>query len=221
MTKIVVIHSGGMDSTVLLYHLRDHGHEVLSLSFNYAQRHLKELGSAAAICHELGVKHQIADLSDVSHLFGGGSALMDYSKPMPDGHYADESMRATVVPNRNMIMLALATGYAIAQKCEAVAYGAHAGDHAIYPDCRESFANAMGHAMGLCDWSPIRLGRPFVTMSKADICRLGYNLGVPLHKTWSCYRGAELHCGTCGTCVERREAFELSGVEDYTEYACA
>jgi 7-cyano-7-deazaguanine synthase len=220
MTKTVVIHSGGMDSTVLLYHLREQGHEVLSLGVNYKQRHLKELGFAAAICHELGVKQQIADLSNVAHLFGGDSALVDYSSPVPDGHYTDESMKATVVPNRNMIMLAVATGYAIAQKCDVVAYGAHAGDHAIYPDCRSEFADAMARAVALCDWTLIRLMRPFVAKTKAEICRLGSELGVPFEKTWSCYKGSYRHCGACGTCVERREAFHLAGVKDPTVYGC-
>lgn len=208
-----------MDSTVLLYHLRDQGHEVLSLGVNYAQRHLKELGCAATICERLGVKQQVADLSDVAHLVAGKSALMNLKTEVPDGHYADESMKATVVPNRNMIMLAVATGYAIAQGCQAVAYGAHNGDHAIYPDCRAAFAESMATSIALCDWSVVRLLRPFVEMTKAEVCKLGERLGVPFESTWSCYKGASVHCGKCGTCVERKESFEVAGVPDPTVYA--
>ncbi len=130
-------------------------------------------------------------------------------------------MKATVVPNRNMILLALAAGWAISQKADAIAYAAHGGDHAIYPDCRPEFAEAMRHAIGLADWHRVELLRPFVTLTKADIVRRGAELGAPLGSTWSCYRGGARHCGRCGTCVERREAFALAGVPDPTDYEAA
>lgn len=214
----VLIHSGGLDSTVLLYHLLAEGHTVSALSVHYGQRHAKELGCAAAIAKHLGVRHEVADLRPVSGLLAG-SSLTSPEISVPEGHYAEENMKATVVPNRNMILLALAAGWAISQKADAVAYAAHSGDHAIYPDCRTEFADAMRHAIGLADWHKVDLVRPFVTLTKADIVRRGAQLSVPFAETWSCYKGGELHCGRCGTCIERREAFHLAGVPDPTPYA--
>jgi 7-cyano-7-deazaguanine synthase len=151
----------------------------------------------------------------------GGSSQTDKSVPVPEGHYEEESMKQTVVPNRNMILLALAGAWAISTKSDAIAYAAHSGDHAIYPDCRPEFTEAMSDALRLCDWHEVKLMRPFLyptPMSKADIVKLGTSLGVPFELTWSCYKGGEKHCGKCGTCVERVEAFQLAGVEDPTEY---
>jgi 7-cyano-7-deazaguanine synthase len=148
----------------------------------------------------------------------GGSALTDPSISLPEGHYAEDSMKATVVPNRNMILLSLAAGHAISLQFDTVAYAAHAGDHTIYPDCRPEFATAMDEALKLCDWNTVSLYRPFVQLSKHDLVRKGNELGVPFEKTWSCYAGNDKHCGKCGTCVERKEAFELVGLLDPTEY---
>ncbi len=215
--QTVLILSGGMDSTVLLYHLLAEGVAVKALSINYGQRHSKELAQAAEICSEVGVYHQIADLRSISGLLAG-SSLTSADIEVPEGHYAEENMKATVVPNRNMIMLAVATGWAISVKADSVSYAAHSGDHAIYPDCRKEFADAMHTVMGLADWHPVKLHRPFVGMTKADIARRGHDLGVPFEKTWSCYKGLDLHCGRCGTCVERREAFEIAGLQDPTDY---
>jgi 7-cyano-7-deazaguanine synthase len=139
--------------------------------------------------------------------------------PVPHGHYAAENMKQTVVPNRNMIMLAVAAGWAISEKADRVAYGAHAGDHTIYPDCRPEFAAALGKAIGLADWHHLDLHCPFIKLSKTDIVRLGAQLHVDFAQTWSCYEGGELHCRRCGTCVERKEAFERAGVIDPTKYA--
>jgi 7-cyano-7-deazaguanine synthase len=215
--RTVLIYSGGLDSTVLLYELRGGGHELRCLGIDYGQRHRRELESAAAICRDLGLEYRIADLRAIRPLLGG-SALTD-DVPVPDGHYTDETMKATVVPNRNMIMLSVAVGWAVSLKFDAVAYAAHAGDHAIYPDCRPVFAEAIRRAAALCDWRPIELVTPFIGKTKADIVRVGAGLGVPFARTWSCYRGGEVHCGTCGTCVERREAFERAGMKDPTVYA--
>ncbi len=216
--KTVITYSGGLDSTVLLYHLLDLGHEVAALSVNYGQRHSCELGRADQICRTLSVAHQTADLSSVQYLLAG-SSLTSMAIDVAEGHYTEENMKTTVVPNRNMILLALTTGYAISIGATQVAYAAHSGDHAIYPDCRNEFADAMAAAMRLCDWSEIALLRPFVDWSKADIVRRGSELSVPFEQTWSCYKGGEHHCGRCGTCIERREAFDLAGVDDPTEYA--
>lgn len=218
LPKTVLIYSGGLDSTVLLYMLLNHKHEVKCLSVNYGQRHRKELYHASLICRNLGVQWEEADLSGNSFLFAGSSQTSP-NVPVPEGHYAEESMKATVVPNRNMVMLSLATAWAVATKSDNVCYAAHGGDHTIYPDCREEFANGMARVMKLCDWHSVHLLRPFMHISKADIVKLGHNLQVPFAETWSCYKGEDQHCGACGTCVERREAFVLAGVPDPTTYA--
>lgn len=209
--------SGGLDSTVLLYHLRALGHRVLALSVDYGQRHRVELDRARALARELGVEHEVADLRGITHLLAG-SSLSSAEIDVPLGHYTDESMKATVVPNRNMILLAVTAAWAIGRKAQHVAYAAHSGDHTIYPDCRPEFAEAMAHAIALADWHRVTLLRPFVEMTKADIVRRGAELGVRFEMTWSCYQGRAKHCGACGTCVERREAFALAGLPDPTEY---
>lgn len=216
--SVVVVYSGGMDSTVMLYQLLEQGVNVKgALSIDYGQKHRKELGRAAEICQTLGVNHRTADLRSISTLFGK-SSLTNSCEAVPEGHYEEDSMKSTVVPNRNMILLSIATAWAISLEAEAVAYAAHGGDHAIYPDCREDFAAALNKAIELCDWHEVRLYRPFVSLSKAEIVSEGTRLGVPFAQTWSCYKGEDLHCGCCGTCVERREAFHLAGVTDLTVY---
>jgi 7-cyano-7-deazaguanine synthase len=216
--KTVLIYSGGLDSTVLLYHLLDAGHSVQALSIDYGQRHACELDRAAAICAQLKVPFQRADLSGIRPLLVG-SSLTSPDIPVAEGHYTEESMKSTVVPNRNMLLLALATSYALSSGAAEVAYAAHHGDHAIYPDCRPEFADAMATAIGLCDWESVRLSRPFVDWSKADIAKRGGELNVPFEQTWSCYKGGTVHCGRCGTCIERREALHLAGLADPTPYA--
>ena len=216
--KSVLVHSGGMDSTVLLYQLLAEGDQVKALTIDYGQRHSKEIECARALCGELGVEHRVADLSGLVQLLSG-SALTSSEVEVPEGHYAEESMKTTVVPNRNMILLSVSAGWAIASKYDRIAYAAHAGDHAIYPDCRPVFAEALDAAIGLADWHKAHLHRPFVDLTKADIAALGNQLGVPFEKTWSCYKGLDLHCGRCGTCVERREALHLAEIKDPTPYA--
>ena len=213
MEKIVVVLSGGMDSAVLLYHLLDAGHTVKTLSVNYGQRHVRELESAAALSARVGVEHRVADLRSINPLLGNNSLSSDQTE-IPEGHYEEESMKLTVVPNRNMIMLSVAVGWSLALKFDAVAYGAHSGDHAIYPDCREEFAEALDRAVSLCDWHGMRLIRPFVKMNKGQIAKRGAELAVPFELTWTCYKGEEVHCGKCGACQERREAFAVHQMND-------
>lgn len=215
--KTVLIHSGGLDSTVLLYYLQAKGHSVYALSINYGQRHQCELVQAKEICRLNNVTHEIADLSSIQPLLAG-SSLTSPEIEVAEGHYTEDSMKSTVVPNRNMILLSIATAYALSIGAEKVAYAAHSGDHAIYPDCRKEFADAMAEAICLCDWKTIELIRPFVGWTKADIVCCGAELNVPFEKTWSCYKGNSVHCGRCGTCIERREAFDLAAVKDPTRY---
>lgn len=218
----VVIISGGLDSTVLAYWLASHGTRLALLSIDYGQRHRIELEYARATAVQLGMSHQVADLSGLAALLGG-SALTDSAVEVPDGHYTDASMRATVVPNRNAIMLDVAVAAAISCGADAVAYGAHAGDHAIYPDCRPEFFEGYRALAASANEGFLPAGfeviAPFLGLSKADIVSLGAEIGVPFAATWSCYRGLNLHCGMCGTCVERREAFTVADVDDPTVYA--
>ncbi len=216
--KTVVVLSGGLDSTVLLHHVLKQGDEALPLSVWYGQRHQKELHHAESTCGRLGLPWRLANLNPIAD-FLEGSALTQGGPPVPEGHYEDASMKQTVVPNRNMLLLACAGAYAVSQKARRVVYGAHAGDHAIYPDCREDFVAAMTRAFLLCDWSPVHLEAPFLALKKSAIVRLGRDLDVDFGSTWSCYKGESRHCGKCGTCVERREAFRHAEVDDPTEYA--
>jgi len=215
--KTVIVYSGGLDSTVLLYHLLDEGHEVAALSIDYGQKHKIELQRAKAISQPLDLHHEVADLNGMTKLFGE-SSLINSQNSVPHGHYEEENMKSTIVPNRNMILLSLATAWASSIKADSVSYAAHSGDHAIYPDCREEFATALDQAIRLADWQEIYLNRPFVGLSKAEVVKRGAELYVPFQLTWSCYEGQDLHCGQCGTCIERREAFHLAGIEDPTSY---
>lgn len=216
-TRTVVIFSGGLDSTTLLYELKTAGHDVAALAINYGQRHSRELFSAERICQEIGVDLTTLDLAGLAQVFGSNS-LSDTAVAVPEGEYAEDSMQQTTVPNRNMILLSIATGWAISNDYQAVAFGAHSGEYTPYPDCRPEFATAMDNAAQLCDWESIRILAPLVTWTKSDIVRRGAELGVPFQSTWSCYVGGEKHCGRCGTCLDRKSAFEQSGILDPTDY---
>jgi 7-cyano-7-deazaguanine synthase len=216
--KIVALLSGGLDSCVLAASLL-RKYDVHLLALDYGQRHNRELRAANAIATALKLPLDVIDLGDIHVAFAGAeSSQVGQQVDVPEGHYADDSMRSTVVPNRNMILLALAAARAISIGAKAVAYAAHAGDHAIYPDCRPQFATQMARSLALCHFFPISLETPFLKMSKADIVRLGDELGAPLGLTYSCYVGDVYHCGACGTCVERKEAFQIAGVPDPTLY---
>ncbi|GIL29054.1 7-cyano-7-deazaguanine synthase QueC [Actinocatenispora comari] len=218
----VVIASGGLDSTVLAYWLKSLGAQLTLLSADYGQRHRIELHYAALVGAALGAQHQTVDLTSVGKLLSG-SALTDPDVEVPAGHYTDTSMRTTVVPHRSALLLDVAIGLAVATGADLVAFGAHAGDHPIYPDCRPEFVDAIRRAVLVANdgflTDGFAVAAPFIAMTKADIVRLGAELSVPFAATWSCYRGHQQHCGTCGTCVERAEAFQVAGVEDPTGYA--
>ena len=215
--KALVLFSGGLDSTVLATQMKQEATETRLLSIDYGQRHAKELDHSQKVADHLGLVHEILKLPQLGQILGG-SSLTDKSITLPEGHYAEESMKSTVVPNRNMILLALAGGHALSLSFDTIAYAAHAGDHTIYPDCRPEFADAMDTALSLADWNTLSLHRPYVEMTKSDLVSLGEELNAPLQLTWSCYAGGEIHCGKCGTCVERKEAFALANIPDPTKY---
>jgi 7-cyano-7-deazaguanine synthase len=216
--KTLVLLSGGMDSTTALYWARQEHEVVGAVSFDYGSKHnTKEIGFATWHCGHLDLWHDKVALPFVNELFT--SDLLQNGGEIPDGHYAADNMKRTVVPFRNGIMLAIACGIAESRQAEALVIAAHAGDHAIYPDCREPFMEAIAACMREGTYARIELLRPFIDLDKTAIARMGASLGVDFGKTWSCYRGGELHCGRCGTCVERREAFIKAGLEDPTVYA--
>ncbi|MDX2185700.1 MAG: 7-cyano-7-deazaguanine synthase QueC [Opitutaceae bacterium] len=214
---VVVLCSGGMDSVTALYWAQREHRVLAALSFDYGSKHNgREIPCAAEHARQLGVRHELVTLAFMDKLFQ--SALLRSGGTIPDGHYEEQSMQQTVVPFRNPIMLSIATGFAESISAQAVVIAAHGGDHAIYPDCREPFMQAMASAMRLGTYAGIELLRPFISDDKAAIVRRGVALGIDYGRTYSCYKGGEVHCGTCGTCTERREAFLLAGVSDPTAY---
>lgn len=216
--KCLVLLSGGMDSVTALYWARRHHDLVGAVSFDYGSKHnAREIALAAWHCDHLGgLWHDIVPLPFINQLFA--SDLLQSGGAIPDGHYEEENMKRTVVPFRNGIMLSIAAGLAESRGAEGLIIAAHAGDHAIYPDCREPFMHAMATAISEGTYAQIQLVRPFITLDKAAIAQLGSELGIDYGRTWSCYKGGSRHCGTCGTCVERREAFLRAGLQDPTEY---
>lgn len=227
--NVVAIVSGGLDSVTLLHLLASLDVTTTMIAFDYGQRHSIELPYAFAAARRLGIpprrQHLITWPPDLAKVLFGGSALTEDEAPVPEGHYAAESMKATIVPNRNAVMLSLATALAVRIGAVAVAAGFHSGDHFIYPDCRPTFVEAFGSAMRLGNEGSVPptfgMYMPFLDLTKAEIVGVGSSLGslnVPYSETWSCYSGGARHCGTCGTCNERREAFQLSGIVDPTWY---
>jgi len=221
MTAVAIV-SGGMDSVTLAYRLVQEGHALYLLSVDYGQRHRKELTFAALCAERLDATYQCVDFRSMLPLLAG-SALTSPTVPVPEGHYAAPTMAATVVPNRNAILLSLAFAYAVSLGADLVATAVHAGDHPIYPDCRPEFIHAFDamEALATSGYAHPRLHlyAPYVHWSKADIATQGESLRVPWHETWSCYAGGPLHCGRCSTCVERQEALYLAGAHDRTAYA--
>ncbi|BED89618.1 MULTISPECIES: 7-cyano-7-deazaguanine synthase QueC [unclassified Pseudoalteromonas] len=214
--KVVVIYSGGMDSFTVLNKALQQGHDVYALSFDYGQRHVKELEVAANVCKKLNVPHKIVDISAINQLIGGSSLTDDID--VPEGHYEEESMKSTIVPNRNMILLSLAVGYAVSLKASKVYYGAHSGDHAIYPDCRPEFVQKMDDVCRIANYDAVEIFSPYLNNTKIDILTDGIKMGLDYSQTWTCYNGREKACGKCGACQERLEAFKLNNVTDPIEY---
>ncbi len=215
MKDCVLILSGGMDSTTLLYDYQER--IALAISFDYGSNHnAKEIPFAKYHCEKLGIKHLVIPLGFMAQYFR--SSLLSGDEAIPEGHYADENMKSTVVPFRNGIMLAIATGMAESNDLKYVMMANHGGDHTIYPDCRPAFVDAFDAAANAGTYNGVHLLSPYCNMTKGDIARRGKELGVDYDKTWSCYRGGDKHCGKCGTCVERKEAMDEAGINDPTEY---
>ncbi len=214
----VCLLSGGMDSATLLGLAKERCNNVVALTLVYAQRHQREIESAQKVAEFFGVPHKVLDISNINTLLQG-SALTTPGIPVPLGHYAEENMKLTVVPARNTILLSLAAGFAISKGFDTVSFAAHAGDHAIYPDCRPEFVDAMQNVFRKFHFWPVGIWAPFLYYSKGDIVREGLKIKVPYELTWTCYEGGETACGKCGSCIERIEAFHSNGIADVIPYA--
>ena len=211
----LLILSGGMDSVTLLY---ERAEEIaLAVSFDYGSNHNhKEIPFAKKHCEALGIPHVVIPLKFMAEHFE--SSLLSGAEAIPEGHYADENMKSTVVPFRNGIMLSIAAGLAESKGLQKVMMANHFGDHDVYPDCRKEFVDNMSAAISAGTYANIFIDAPYTSISKADIARKGAALGIDYAQTWSCYKGLEKHCGKCGTCIERKEALAAAGIIDNTEY---
>jgi 7-cyano-7-deazaguanine synthase len=237
MSAVTVVLSGGLDSSTLLHYVHDvlePKADIHSISFDYGQKHKKELEYAQYQAEMCSVEHRLVDLSSITELLAAsGTSLLDPNEEVPEGHYAAENMKSTVVPNRNMIMASIAAGWAIANGSHALYLGVHGGDHFIYPDCRPPFIAALNAAIvrGNAGFGQVAaynedpmlipdqfVKTPFIDKTKTDIASLAGNLMLEIDRTWSCYKGGDIHCGKCGTCVERIEALEQASVYDPTIY---
>ena len=215
MKNSVIIVSGGMDSITLLY---DHKDEIaLGISFDYGSNHnAREIPYAKMHCERLGIRHITINLDFMHQYFK--SSLLEGADAIPEGHYADENMKSTVVPFRNGIMLSIAIGIAESNNLDQVFIANHGGDHTIYPDCRPEFINAIDGAATAGTYNNVRVVAPYTNITKGEIASIGKRLGIDYTETWSCYKGGEKHCGKCGTCVERKEALAAAGIDDHTVY---
>lgn len=214
--KIVVIFSGGMDSFTVLHKTMQKGYDVHALTFDYGQRHVKEVECAKTICAKAAIAHKIVDISAINQIIGGSSLTDDIA--VPEGHYEAENMKQTIVPNRNMILLSMAVGYAVSIGAEKVYYGAHSGDHAIYPDCRPEFVEKMNAVCQIANYEAVEIVTPYLYQSKIAILSDGLAMGLDYSDTWTCYNGREKACGKCGACQERLEAFALNDAIDPLPY---
>ncbi|KAA3635812.1 MAG: 7-cyano-7-deazaguanine synthase QueC [Calditrichaeota bacterium] len=215
--KAIILLSGGIDSTTALYHSQENYEIVKAVSFDYGSKHnAKEIDFAQHHAEALNIPHALIELPFINELFK--SHLLQSGGDIPDGHYQEKIMKQTVVPFRNGIMLSIAGGLAESENATKLIIAAHTGDHAIYPDCRTDFMQAMSQALKLGTYTKTEIIRPFIDQDKTAIVKIGTKVGIDYSKTWSCYKGLEKHCGSCGTCIERREAFLNAGITDPTEY---
>ena len=213
----MVLTSGGLDSVTALYDAALQHEVCLALSFDYGSKHNhRELPYAELHSHKLGVEHKVVALDFFADSFE--SSLLQTGKDIPDGSYAESNMKQTVVPFRNGIMISIAAGIAESRELDGLVIATHAGAHPLYPDCGVDFMNAMGTALKLGTYTRLELMLPFITWSKDEIVKRGFELNINLSETWSCYKGGEYHCGECGTCIERKSAFQEAGLKDPTVY---
>ena len=211
----LMVLSGGMDSVTMLHEF--HERIALAVTFDYGSNHgAREMQMAQLHCQRLGIPHKVISLPFIHEMFH--SSLLEGADAIPEGHYADENMRSTVVPFRNGIMLAVCAGLAEDSGLAHVMLANHAGDHSIYPDCRPEFVEAMSKAVQSGTYTKTDVWAPYTLLTKVDIARRGAAMGIDYAETWSCYKGGDVHCGRCGTCVERREALAEAGVKDTTVY---
>jgi len=215
MEKAVVIFSGGMDSRTTLEKAVQDGYDVFALSFDYGQRHIRELEYAKRVTDKKELAHKIIDITSINELLQGSSLTSDID--IPEGHYEEESMKSTVVPNRNMILLSLAIGYAVSIGAEKVYYGAHSGDHAIYPDCRPEFLHKVNEVAAIANYQSVEVVAPYLDGNKETILIDGHKMGVDYADTWTCYNPQDDE-HACGACQERLEAFRSIGKDDPLQY---
>jgi len=213
---VVVVFSGGMDSFTVLHRALKEGYKVSAVTFNYGQRHIKEIEYAKYVSMDLGIPHKIVDIETINQLLQGSSLTSNID--IPEGHYAEDIMKSTVVPNRNMILLSLAVGYAISIGASKVFYGAHAGDHAIYPDCRPEFVERLNEVSAIANYQPVEIVTPYLYLDKGAILADGLRMGLDYMQTWTCYNGRDKACGKCGACTERLEAFATNNIQDPLVY---
>ncbi len=211
--KILFILSGGLDSTTALYEAMKSHEVVEAVTFDYGQRHKKEIEMARKTCAVLNLLHRVIDISNLNEYLQGSSLTTD-SIATPQGHYTAENMKSTIVPNRNAIFINIAAGYAISKNIHALGLGVHAGDHFIYPDCRPDFIHSQEKTLSLANDCEFKIYTPFLNVDKIEIVKRAHELSVPFENTWTCYDGKEKPCGKCGSCVERIEAFAKNGIID-------
>lgn len=211
----VIILSGGMDSVTMLYDYQER--IAVAISFDYGSNHnAKEIPFAQLHCRRLGIEHLVIPLEFIHRYFD--SSLLQGAEAIPEGHYAADNMKSTVVPFRNAIMLSVAVGLAESRHLNYVMMANHGGDHTIYPDCRPEFVKAFSDAAVAGTYEKVEVWAPYTMLTKVDIAKRGKELGIDYSETWSCYKGGDVHCGRCGTCMERKEALEQAGIADHTAY---
>jgi len=216
--KAVVVYSGGMDSYTVLHKALSENDEIYAISFNYGQKHNKELIIAAQVCQELNISHKVVDITAINSLMAGSSLTLDSDEAIPEGDYEDANMKSTVVPNRNMVLISMAIAYAVSLEASKVYYGAHSGDHDIYPDCRPEFVEAMNAVSLIANYQAVEIVAPFLKSSKAEILASGLAMNLDYSKTWTCYNGREKACGKCGSCLERLASFKQHNLTDPIKY---
>ena len=211
MSSVLVVYSGGLDSYTLLNKAMKKFDRVEAITFNYGQKHNKEIEYAKSNCAELNIKHEVVNL-DLENILAGSALVGDID--IPEGNYDKEKMKQTIVPNRNMIMISVAASLVIKNDIEYLWYAAHSGDHEIYPDCRPEFIDKMAAVLEICDYHKIKFEAPFQNLSKNEIVATGLSMGLDYSKTWTCYEGKEKSCGKCSACLERALSFEANNTED-------